>query len=250
MEPKLALFSASEKDQRVRIYPVTEGIQSNQTAVVYERCFNHFMDHIKIQDKQVLLDFSPKVIKQMIVDYVLFLRDENKLSRASIKVHLSAILRFFQINNDDFNLTIRNFKLHLPSDDSIHDDRAYTVEEIGQVVRDCDLRSRVAILLLCSSGMRIGGLYLLRMCDLTKAEVKVSNATLYKVKVYAGTKDQYNTFTTPECYNAIQEYFEYRKRYGAFCSFSSSLRLGPCQYRDYLNLRRGVCLYRCFLLFC
>lgn len=108
MEPKLASFSASEKDQRVRIYPVTEGIQSNQTAVVYERCFYHFMDHITIQDKQVLLDFSPKVIKQIIVDYVLFLRDE--ISRASIKVHLSAILRFFQINNDDFNLTMRNFK--------------------------------------------------------------------------------------------------------------------------------------------
>jgi hypothetical protein len=51
---------------RHRIYPVTEGIQSTHTADVYKRYFNHFLDYIKIHDLQVLLDFSPKVIKQML----------------------------------------------------------------------------------------------------------------------------------------------------------------------------------------
>ena len=95
---------------RIRIYPISEGIRSPKTVVVYQRCFNHFLDYIKIHDLQVLLDFSPKVIKQMIVDYVLYLRDEKpgkRLSRGSIKVHLAAILHFFQINNDDFNLTTK-----------------------------------------------------------------------------------------------------------------------------------------------
>ncbi|MGH9978904.1 MAG: hypothetical protein ACRD8Z_24185, partial [Nitrososphaeraceae archaeon] len=56
-----------------RIYPVTEGIQSAQTADVYERYFNHFLDHIKIHDLQALLDLSPKVIKQILIDYILYL---------------------------------------------------------------------------------------------------------------------------------------------------------------------------------
>jgi hypothetical protein len=60
-----------------RIYPVTEGIQSAQTADVYERYFNHFLDHIKIHDLQALLNFSLKVIKQMLIDYILYLRDDN-----------------------------------------------------------------------------------------------------------------------------------------------------------------------------
>ena len=73
-----------------RIFPISEGIRSPKTRVLYERCFNHFLDFVKIHDLQVLLDFSPKVIKQMLVDYVLVLRDERRLSRTSIKVHLAA----------------------------------------------------------------------------------------------------------------------------------------------------------------
>jgi integrase len=189
-------LSSNNTNGRHRIYPVTEGVQSVQTADVYERYFNHFLDHIKIHDLQLLLDFSPKVIKQMLIDYILYLRDEKpgkKLAKSTIKVHLSAILYFFQINNDDFNLTLRNFRIHLPSDEvtiAKDDDRPYNPEEIDKVLRDCnDLRSKVAVLLLCSTGMRVGSIPLLRMEDLTKIEYHKS--ILYKVQVYARTRDKY-----------------------------------------------------------
>ena len=182
------------------------------------------MDRIKIHDLQILLDFSPKVIKQMLVDYVLYLRDEKpgkKLSRASIKVHLSAILHFFQINNDDFNLTIHNFRIHLPYDDFTKDDRPYTTEEIGQVLQDCDVRTKVVVLLLCSSGMRIGALHSLQIGDLTS--VTYQGVNLYKIQVYARTRDKYYTFCTPECTKAITEYLEYRKRFGENINIISKL---------------------------
>jgi integrase len=206
------------QEQSPRIYPVTEGVESNQTKIVYQRLFNHFLDYVKIHDLQVLLDFSPKVIKQMIVDYVLWLRDEKpgkKLSRTSIKVHLAAILHFFQINNDDFNLTIKNFRIHLPSvDDSIYDnDRPYTVEEIAQVLKDCDPRGKAVILLLCSTGMRIGALPGLQKRHLTEVEFQ-GKIKLYKIQVYMGTRDKYYTFCTPECYQAIQDYWDFRRRCG------------------------------------
>ena len=122
-------------NRQPRIYPATEVIQSAQTADVYKRYFNHFLDYIKIHDLQVLLDYSPKVIKQMLIDYILYLRDEKagkKLTKSPTKVRLSAVLYFFQINYDDFNLTLRNFKTHLPSDDkdAVGEDRPYTKEEI------------------------------------------------------------------------------------------------------------------------
>jgi integrase len=136
--------------------------------VVYQRNFNRFLKHIKIHDLEVLLDFNQKVIKEMIIDYILYLRDERKIANRSIKVHLSAILRFFQKNNDDFNLRINNFDIHLPHDDSINEDRPYTVEEILQILQgQSDLRSKMIILLLCSTGMRIGALHSLQICDLT-----------------------------------------------------------------------------------
>src|SRR5918994_3262045 len=88
--------TASSYHDKQRVYPKTEGIQSSKTSATYSRYFNPFLNYIKIHDMQVLLDFSSKVIKQMLVDYVLYLRDEKRLSRASIIVHLSAILHFLQ----------------------------------------------------------------------------------------------------------------------------------------------------------
>ena len=115
----------------------------------------------------------------MVIDYILWLANEKpgkKLSRTSINVHLAAILHFFQINNDDFNLMIKNFRIHLPSDESIakDDDRLYTTEEIDQVLKVFrDPRSKVVIHLLCSTGMRIGAMPLLQIGHLTKTEFQL-----------------------------------------------------------------------------
>jgi site-specific recombinase XerD len=165
-------------EHKHRIYPVVEGIPSPYTQKAYQRSFERFLTYVKIHDLQVLLDFSPKVIKQMIVDYILYLRDEKpgkKLCRSSIKSHVSAILHFFQINNDDFNLTMKNFRIHLPSDelDGRSMDRPYTRDEIAQIIKDADIRTKVAIELLSSTGMRMGALHLLRIEDLTNWNIKV-----------------------------------------------------------------------------
>ena len=84
-----------ERQRQKRIFEVTEGIRSAKTAVVYQRIFKRFLNHIKIHDLEVLLDYSktrPQIIKEMLVDYILYLRDEkpgNKLTRSSIKLHLA-----------------------------------------------------------------------------------------------------------------------------------------------------------------
>ena len=148
----------------------------------------------------------------MIIDYILYLRDVRKISRGSINVHLTAILHFFTINNDDFTLTTRNFKLHLPYDDYESDNRSYTVEEIAQVIGSCDLRSKMMILLTASTGMRIGALHSLQISDLCKVEY--DNSIVYRINVYARTHSHYYTYCTPECAEAIDEYKKYRQRYG------------------------------------
>lgn len=201
--------------QPTRIYGVTEGIQSKHTRLIYQQNFNRFLNKINIHDRQVLLDFSPKVIKQIIIDYIRYLSEEREIRRDSIKTQIAPIIHFFRINNDDFNLRMDNFNLHLPPDESIPDeDRPYTTEEIAQVIRVCggDPRTRVAILLLCSSGMRMGALHSMQIGDLS--EVVFQNLKLYKVQVYARTHDKYLTFCSPECAKAIQDYLDYRKRYG------------------------------------
>jgi hypothetical protein len=65
--------TVSSSTTHANIYPVTEGIKSQHTATKYRINFKHFLDYIKIQDLQVLLDLGPKVIQEMIIKYVLYL---------------------------------------------------------------------------------------------------------------------------------------------------------------------------------
>ena len=119
-------------------------------------------------------------------------------------------MHFFQNNNDDFHLTVRNFQRDLPPDESTSaygDDRHYTTNEIAQAIAASDLRTKVAILLLCSSGMRIGALHSLQKCDLTPVQIDSNYTTIYRIQVYARTRDKYYTFCTPECYSVIKDYY-------------------------------------------
>lgn len=196
-----------------RIYDVTAGIQSKHTRTIYQQNFDRFLNKINIHDRQILLDFSknrPQIIKEMIINYIHYLSEEREIKHDSIKTQIAPIIHWFKINNDDFNLRMDNFKLHLPPTESINEDRPYTTEEMAQVIRVCDQRTRVVILLLCSSGMRMGALHSLQIGDLTK----IPEYDLYKIQVYARSPDKYLTFCTFECAKAIQDYLDYRKRYG------------------------------------
>jgi site-specific recombinase XerD len=67
---------------------------------------------------------------------------------------------------------------------------------------------RVVILLLASTGMRIGAIPDLKLKHLTKIE----EFSLYQITVYENTKDEYYCFCSPECANAIDSYMAYRER--------------------------------------
>jgi integrase len=104
-------------------------------------------------------------------------------------------------------------KRYYPPDESTHDDRPYTREEIQQILDSgVELHTKAVILLMESSGIRIGALHLMQIGDLSP--LSWNNHSLYKVQVYARTRHKYFTFCTPECFGAIQEYLNYGKRCG------------------------------------
>lgn len=204
-------LSLEVKRQRL-IFLVTEGPMSPQTASKYRINFNRFLDYIKIHDLDVLLDLGKESIQELVMKYTLSLRDnaEKKYARGTVNNRIAPILYF--LDNNDIELNRRVIRRYYPSDESTHDDRPYSREEIQQVLSVCDLRGKAIILLLASSGERIGALHTMQIGDLTP--VNFQHWNLYKVQVYARTRDKYYTFCTPECYNTIQEYLNFRKRYG------------------------------------
>jgi integrase len=94
----------------------------------------------------------------------------------------------------------RKIKRFLPPDESTRqEDRAYTQKEIRDRLLKSDERSRVLILLMTSTGMRIGVPSSLQLGDLTRIpEYKLIDFVYGRSK-----RDKYYTFCTPECAAAI-----------------------------------------------
>jgi site-specific recombinase XerC len=160
------------RNKKPVIYPVTEGARSPQTRDKYRRNFNRFLDYIQIHDLQVLIDLGPKVIQEMIIKYLIEMRDLQNKKRSTINGQCTAILHFLDMN--DIEVNRHKIKRHLPYDESTRDDRPYTTKEIQKMLSTAgDLRDRAMILLMASSGVRIGALSSMQIGDLTPGVVPV-----------------------------------------------------------------------------
>ena len=131
---------------------------------------------------------------------------EKKLSYNSISTRLNAIYHFYDMN--DVSLNKKKIKMFKGESSRKIVDRAYTDKEIKKILDISDMRAKVIISLLGSSGLRIGALPSLRIKNLEKID------SIYKITIYEGFRQEYFTFCTPECASFIDSYLEYRTRNG------------------------------------
>lgn len=79
---------------------------------------------------------------------------------------------------------------------------------------------KLIILLLTSTGQRIGSLSALTLGSL----MKIEDYGIYKVTIYEGTNNEYYTFTTREFAKAYEDYIDYRQRCGERISFNEETK--------------------------
>lgn len=121
-------------------------------------------------------------------------------------LRLAALRKFYEMN--DVVINWKKVTYYLGENTKSFKDRAYTTDEIQRLLTKADERMRVIILLLASTGMRIGAIPSLKLKHLTKVE----NYNLYQITIYENTNDEYYCFCSPECANAIDSYIQYRER--------------------------------------
>ena len=89
------------------------------------------------------------------------------------------------------------------------DDRAPTLEEIQKLLDFPDRRIKPLVLILVSSGIRLGAFETLKWKHITP-KTRNNDTVAAKIRVYPGDSEQYDSFITPEAYNAVKEWMEYR----------------------------------------
>lgn len=234
-----------EQQEQTRVYQVTEGLKSKHTIKTYGVSFNHFLEFCESSDN-ALLDLKPSVVESKIIDYISHLKEDSELTYRSILVHLAAIFHFFELN--DYNLNNRKIKRFLPEDESEYyaKDRPYSIQEITQILSKCDVRSRVAVLIMASAGLRIGGLRELQIGDIRK----IDEFGLYMIWVYNRSgKYRYYTFCTPECSTAIDEWLSYRTKHGEQLKDKSPLIRDKCRADSYFRAPKFLSIRAMSLMF-
>jgi integrase len=184
---------------------------------VYTIVFKKYEEYMGSKD--LFCENNPRLIEGNVINFIISLKDRG-LGYSAIRNYVKSILAFYKIN--DFVLNTDKIGKFIPEYKKMKRDRAYTHEEIHKLLDFADERLRVVIYILSSTGIRIGAL----------PSLCLRNLEDNKITVYENTNDEYITFITPECKNAIQNYLDMRSRYGEKLTQDSYLIREQFDVRD------------------
>jgi site-specific recombinase XerD len=211
-------------------------IKSPATKASYQYNIKLFMKYCKVKDIQDLLTIDTP--QQYIINYIMSLREKG-LSWSSVSNALTAIYHFYAMN--DITLNKKKINMFKGQFSRSVIDRAYTHQEIKKILDVSDLRMKVIVLLMASTGCRVASIPSLRLRNLEK----VDSHNLYKLTVYEGSNESYYCFTSPECASFIDAYLQYREKNGERLDKDSFLIRDQFDITDIEQIRnksRGIAL--------
>jgi site-specific recombinase XerD len=182
-------------------------IRTPATRKMYHMALDKFMIFCKLEDHADLLTGEKSVIENRLAQYMLHLKSD-KYSSSMRNISVSAIKLFYDMNGRE-DLGWRRLRKMLPQADMPHQDRAYSKEEITQMVKLAQSsRDKAIILIYATSGIRKDALPGIKIRDI---KVLDSEKTI-SLKVYAGEREEYTAFVTPQACRYIIKYLKERFR--------------------------------------
>lgn len=201
-------------EQSKAYFNFINSLKSESTRKSYTFCIEKFLIHYE-KDLDQFLRLSQDEMTNLIIKYFV----DNKISNQYKNLMNATLKHACEIN--DVVLNWKKIRKFINSEKTGNEtngrDRAYTHEEIQNILEFSDQRIRTAFLILASSGMRIGALHSLLINDLEKI------GNIYKITVYRGDREEYFTFCTLECAKEIDSYLDFRSRRGEKITVDSYL---------------------------
>jgi hypothetical protein len=186
---------------------------------------------------------NPQWAHDILVNYVNHCKQrvniKNDLAAGTLHTVFRSIKLFYENNDLETTGTTtapinwRRLSKGLPKARTKANDRAYTVEEIHKLVEHSDRRMKAIVYTMCSSGIRAGAWTYLRWKHVKPIiDDKTGGIIAAKLIVYADQPEQYYTFITPEAYNTLKDYIDYRISAGENITNDSWLVRDSCKTTD------------------
>ena len=196
-----------------------DAIKNKQTRKKYEKRLELFLEKIGTEGtdlKEKTRAFVRKAKKDtewatfQINQYMSYhkLRAENReISESTLPNYYKPIKLLCEENN--ITLNWKKISRRIPRGRKHANDRAPTIEEIKKILGYPDRRIKPAVLLMLSCGGRVGMFDYLNWGHISPIEKK-GQVVAARIKIYAGTDEEYDSFITPEAYRALLEYITFR----------------------------------------
>jgi integrase len=147
------------------------------------------------------------------ITYQLARIQRGEISESTIRNYTKATKLFCEMNDLSF-INWKKLTRGLPKANRAANDRAPTLEEIRSLVEYPDRRIKPIVYVMVSSGIRIGSWNYLRWKDIRAELNREGEVTAAIVKVYAGENEEYFSCITPEAYNSLKSWMDFRASYG------------------------------------
>jgi hypothetical protein len=140
--------------------------------------------------------------------------DRKEIVAITANNYIRSFKLFIDMNFDMPPINWKKITRGLPSGREIGNDRAPSIEEIQKIIEYPDRRIKPLILCMISGGFRLGAWDYLKWKHVIPIENKEGEIIAAKLIIYAGEPEEYYCFITPEAYNALKNWMEYRSAAG------------------------------------
>lgn len=208
-----------------------KGFKSQATQETYYKSLRQFLSDIDVEPDEFLrrTKDDTKWMEKQVLNHVEKRRKE--VGGSYFRKLTDALKHFFDMNDVDSGINWAKLAKMMPKARKVSSDRSPTTEEIRKIVENSDIRMKCLVLLMCSSGVRVGAFdYIAEKEErrhLSWKDVKpiTKDGVIVAVKltVYIDAPEEYTTFATPEFYKALLEYRQRRESIGEVITSDSPL---------------------------
>jgi integrase len=203
--------------------------RSKNTELTYLKSLKNFFNHIGVSDPDMLIEkIKNKEIdaNEIYKQYVVSLASRN-IAPKSVAAWAAGVKKFFLANGIEVKpIPIKVYPLH--------EDTLPTKEDLKKVLETSSLKARLCILILLSSGLRVGELHQLKIGDI---ELDKDPPVIRVKGISAKERKSRITFISPQAKEVLKEYLEKRKLNENITSDSPLLVTDDGKPMSYQNLQ-------------
>jgi hypothetical protein len=223
MKTSLDLENSS---QYVEINPLVNflfALKAPETKRQYPKRLEVFLDFLNLAgsfEEKVLTFYhksvdNPSWLSQKLIEFIQYQKQrvlKDEISESTIPNYFKAIKLFCVMN--DITINWQKLNKGLPLGRHAAEDRAPTIDEIKKLLEYPDRRIKPIVLIMISSGIRVGAFDYLKWKHITPLKDKKGKIVAAKMIVYPGDREEYFTFITSEAYEALKEWIDFRMSFG------------------------------------